>query len=52
MIDTFGYFGMSYEQASKEADFLVKRDGWFKSWDRLIHLHAIMKKHLKNEVAA
>jgi hypothetical protein len=29
------YSGMTFEQASREAEHLIKRDGWFKSFGRL-----------------
>ncbi len=39
------YLGMSYEQASREAERLL-RLGWFKSFDRLIELRSIMQREL------
>jgi hypothetical protein len=38
------YLGMNYEQASRAADELIKRDGWYKSFDRLAALHDIMQR--------
>jgi hypothetical protein len=35
MTDFPEYKGMSYEQASREAERLIQRYGWFKSFDRL-----------------
>jgi hypothetical protein len=40
------YSGMSYEQASREAARQIERLGWFRSFDRLTELHAIMDQHL------
>lgn len=36
------YSGMNYEQASREAERLIKQDGWYKSFHRLSRLHEIM----------
>ncbi len=38
--------GMSYEQASREAERLIA-DGWFKNFDELSALHEIMTRELK-----
>jgi hypothetical protein len=38
------YAGMSYEQASREAERLVQRKGWFQSFDRLTALREIMQR--------
>lgn len=40
------YSGMSYEQASREAERLVAQ-GWFKNFDRLMLLHEIMSRELE-----
>lgn len=37
------YSGMSYEQASREADRLIKTYGWFSAFNRLKELHMIMR---------
>ena len=37
------YAGMSYEQASREAARLIQMEGWFKSWEKLVVLYAIMR---------
>ena len=37
----YEYYGMSYEQASREAERLVQR-GWFKNFERLEALRWIM----------
>lgn len=40
------YVGMSYEQASREAERVIKsRGGWFANFDRLQILHRIMCEH-------
>lgn len=39
---TFNYAGMSYEQASREADRVLARYGWYQGWDRLVALRTIM----------
>lgn len=36
------YSGMSYEQASREAERLVQ-DGWYRNFDRLSALHHAME---------
>lgn len=36
------YRGMSYEQASREAERLIERHGWYQSFDRLTALREIM----------
>lgn len=42
-MDFLEYAGMSYEQASKEAERLV-RLGWFQNFERLTTLHKIMRR--------
>ena len=37
------YRGLSYEQASREAARLVE-DSWFKNFERLTVLHAVMEQ--------
>jgi hypothetical protein len=37
---------MSYEQASREAERLIARQGWFQSFDRLAALREIMRREL------
>jgi hypothetical protein len=39
------YGGMSYEQASREAERLITTKGWFQSWERLEALRTIMQRH-------
>ena len=39
---------MSYEQASREAERLIKTRGWFANFDRLVVLREIMARHLRN----
>lgn len=39
------YRGMSYEQASREAERLVER-GWFRNFTGLAHLRDIMRQYL------
>jgi hypothetical protein len=39
------YAGMSYEQASREADRLVKR-GWFVNFERIVALREIMLREM------
>jgi hypothetical protein len=41
------YSGMSYEQASREANRLVKVFGWFKVFNRLTALKEIMDHNLR-----
>lgn len=38
----YEYAGMSYEQASREADRLIKRYGWFRYFERLEQLRKIL----------
>lgn len=38
------YSGMSYEQASREAQRLIEKDGWYRNFDRLATLRAIMQR--------
>jgi hypothetical protein len=45
------YCGMNYEQASREAERLINKDGWYKSFDRLGRLRVIMELHLLKEKA-
>jgi hypothetical protein len=40
----YEYAGMSYEQASREAQRLIERFGWYKSFDRLTALKRIMDR--------
>ncbi len=35
---------MSYEQASREAQRLIEKDGWYRNFDRLATLRAIMQR--------
>lgn len=46
------YRGMSYEQASREAECLIQCKGWFQSFDRLAHLHQLMQREAGRSVAA
>lgn len=39
------YAGMSYEQASREADRVLEREGWFGGFLRLESLRALMHQH-------
>lgn len=40
----YEYSGMSYKQASREAERLLSCNGWFRSFDRLSALYEIMKR--------
>lgn len=42
MSEFIQYSGMTYEQASREAERILQRDGWYRSMDRLIVLRRIM----------
>jgi hypothetical protein len=46
------YMGMSYEQASREAERLINLHGWFAAWERLAELRTIMQMHMQNGNAA
>lgn len=46
MHDFTEYRGMSYEQASKESERLVNKDGWFRSFQKLAVLREIMVFHM------
>lgn len=48
----FGYRGMSYEQASREATRLIERHGWFQSFGRLAALREIMVREYARGHAA
>ena len=45
LMEFLEYRGMSYEQASREAELLIKRAGWYMAFDRLMALYQIMKQH-------
>lgn len=36
------FMGMSAEQASRLADQLIKREGWYRAWDKLAELRRII----------
>lgn len=36
------YAGMNYEQASREAERVLERYGWYIGWERLSELRTIM----------
>jgi hypothetical protein len=38
------YLGMSYEQASREAQRVIQSQGWFRAFDRLTELKQIMDR--------
>jgi hypothetical protein len=38
------YSGMSYEQASREAERVIARWGWFRGFERLAALRQIMQR--------
>jgi len=44
------YSGMSYEQASREAERLINK-GWFQNFDRLCVLREIMLRHKNWNIA-
>lgn len=43
----YEYAGMSYEQASREAERLLANGGWYKNIDRLIALKQIMDRGMQ-----
>jgi hypothetical protein len=43
------YRGFSYEQASREAERLINKDGWFQSFERLIVLRKIMEEQASHD---
>jgi hypothetical protein len=45
------YIGISYEQASREAQRLIDFMGWYQSLDRLIELKRIMTAHQRVRLA-
>lgn len=45
-IKFYEYAGMSYEQASREAERIINRLGWFRAFDRLSALRDIMRRAL------
>ena len=45
------YSGMTYEQASREAERLIERDGWYRSFARLVVLRGIMQRQSVSEAA-
>ena len=46
------YQGMSYEQASRRAELIIKRDGWFDGFVDLEALRHVMLRHIENAAAA
>lgn len=38
------YSGMNYSDASKEADRLIRKEGWFRNFGKLCELQAIMMR--------
>lgn len=48
----YEYAGMSYEQASRAAERLIKTRGWYNSIDRLRALQEIMKRESIVDVVA
>ncbi len=43
----YEYAGMSYEQASREAEKVIQRYGWYQGFERLEVLREIMTREYK-----